>query len=243
MNRRLRWKNVYRMMFGIYEKIEPIINYSVAKEPLPRAQRVVVLAPHIDDETIGCGGVIAKHVAEGDRVAVLTFADCTPARIAEGEAAGRILGVQRQAFLPYPSKSLLDQADLPARLAAFLDEEKPDLVYTPGLFDRHVDHLSVNLLLARHSSAHRPGYMVYAYEVWNTLTPNVAIDISRHRQQKADALACFTSQNAANNWVDAGMSLSRYRGITTGAGEYAEAFLRMSAARHIELMQHAFTHL
>ncbi|MGD9889597.1 MAG: PIG-L deacetylase family protein [Halothiobacillaceae bacterium] len=240
MNRRLRWKNVYRLMFGIYEKIEPIINYSAAKEPLPRANRVVVLAPHIDDETIGCGGVIAKHVADGDHVAVLTFADCTPERIKEGEAAGRILGVQRQVYLPYPSKSLLDQTELPARLADFIIEEKPDVIYTPGLFDRHVDHLSVNLLLARHSRNHRANYMVYAYEVWNTLTPNVAIDISAHSLQKSDALACFTSQNAANNWVDAGMSLSRYRGITTGAGKYAEAFLRMSAARHIELVQYAF---
>ncbi|MDM7322552.1 MAG: PIG-L family deacetylase [Gammaproteobacteria bacterium] len=236
MNRRLRWSTIYRL----YEGIEPLLNYSVAKEDKPRGQRVVVLAPHIDDETIGCGGVMAKHVALGDRVAVLTFADCTPERIAEGQAAGKILGVQRQDFLPYPSKTLMDQADLPDRLAAFLAEERPDVVYTPGLFDRHVDHLSVNLLLARHSRASRAGYMVYSYEVWNTLTPNVAINISAHAEQKRKALACFTSQNAANNWLEASLALSRYRGITTGAGEYAEAFLRMSALRHVELLEHAF---
>ncbi len=239
MNRRLRWSHVYRL----YEGIEPLLNYSVAKEDKPRGQRVVVLAPHIDDETIGCGGVMAKHVAAGDRVAVLTFADCTAERIAEGQAAGRILGVQRQDFLPYPSKSLLDQTRLGQQLADFLAAEAPDVVYTPGLFDRHVDHLSVNLLLARHSRASRAGYMVYAYEVWNPITPNVAIDISAHAEQKRQALACFASQNGANDWLEAGMALSRYRGITTGAGAYAEAFLRMSAARHVQVMEHAFKRL
>ncbi|MGK0674340.1 MAG: PIG-L family deacetylase [Halothiobacillaceae bacterium] len=172
MNRRLRWSAVYRL----YEGIEPLLNYSVAKEDKPRGQRVVVLAPHIDDETIGCGGVMAKHAALGDRVAVLTFADCTPERIAEGRAAGRILGVQRQDFLPYPAKTLMDQADLPRQLADFLAAEAPDVVYTPGLFDRHVDHLSVNLLLARHSRTSRADYMVYSYEVWNTLLGHGTLD-------------------------------------------------------------------
>jgi len=236
MNRHLRWVNIYR----IYEHIESFLNYSVVKEIKPVGKRVVVLAPHIDDESIGCGGVIAKHVALGDRVAILTFADCTPVRIKEGESAGLVLGVQRQDFLPYSSKTLMDQPHLPEQLAHFIEEEKPDIVYTPGIFDRHVDHLSVNLLLARHTKTRKSQFMVYAYEVWNTLTPNVAIDISEYKQKKSDALSCFVSQNSSNNWVDAGMSLSRYRGITTGAGEYAEAFLRMTAARHAAMMAYAF---
>lgn len=239
MNRRLRWSTVFRL----YEKIQPWVNVSATKEDLPPGERIVVLAPHIDDETIGCGGVIAKHAAQGQRVAILTFADCTPERIEEGRAAGRLLGVARQDFLAHTSKTLLDGPEPAASLARFLDEERPDLVYVPGLFDRHVDHLSVNLLLARHSRQTGASWMVYASEIWNTLTPNVAVDITLFKTLKADALACFSSQNAANNWVDAALSLNRYRGITTGAGDYAEAFYRMTAQGHAQLYEHALGRL
>lgn len=228
MTRYLKWAHVYRF----YEGVEPFLNYSVPKEEKPRGSRVVVLAPHIDDETIGCGGVMLKHTRAGDRVAILAFADCSAERIEEGRAAGAILGVQRQEFLPYRAKTLLEQKDLPERLAAFMQEEAPDLVYAPSPLDRHADHLAVNILLARHVRAHGGAFMIYGYEVWSTLTPNVAVDITAQQPSKAKALACFASQNKSNDWHDAAIALNRFRGITTGAGQYAEAFYRQSAVQH-----------
>lgn len=234
MARYLKWAHVYRF----YEGIEPYLNYSVPKEDKPAGTRVVVLSPHIDDETIGCGGVLLKHRHAGDRTAILTFADCSAERIGEAHAAGRILGVQRQEFLPYTSKTLLEQADLPQRLARFLGEEQPDIIYAPSPLDRHADHLAVNVLLARYLRGARSATcMIYGYEVWSTLTPNVAVDISAHKIDKAAALACFVSQNRSNDWHDAALSLNRYRGITTSAGDYAEAFYRQTAAHHIQTLE------
>ncbi len=195
MKRHLKWSHVYRL----YEVFEPLLKQSVPKEAKPHGERVVVLAPHIDDETIGCGGVMMKHVAAGDRVAVLTFADCTEPRMAEGHAAGQILGVSRQEFLPFVTRHLLDRPESAARLAEFLEAEQPDLIYTPSLFDRHTDHVAVNILLARFIRKHGLSAMIYGYEVWSTLTPNVAVDISAVQARKAQALNCFVSQNASNN--------------------------------------------
>lgn len=232
MRPRLKWATVYRF----YEWIEPWLNYSVPKETKPRGPRVVVLAPHIDDETIGCGGVIMKHVAAGDRVAILTFVDCTPERIIEGTAAGKILGIQRHEFLPFRSSDLMSQPAAAERLGEFLKEESPDLIYLPSVLDRQRDHVALNVLLARQTPALGLGAMIYGYEVWSTLTPNVAVDITAEQPRKAAALACFVSQNAANNWLDAALALNRYRGVTTGAGRYAEAFHRLTAARHRALV-------
>ncbi len=81
--------------------------------------RVVVLSPHIDDETIGAGGVLMKHVSAGDRVAILTFADCTSERVAEGRAAAAVLGVHRLEFLPFQSRSLLNRSEPAEALDAF----------------------------------------------------------------------------------------------------------------------------
>jgi len=233
MRRHLIWRHVYRL----YEAFEPLLKHSVPKEDKPAGQRVVILAPHIDDETIGCGGVAMKHAAAGDRVAILTFADCTPERIAEGRAAGQILGAHRQEFLPFRSRGLLNQPEPAAQLAKFLAEEEPDLVYAPSLFDRHTDHVAVNILLARFTRQHGLDAMIYGYEVWSTTTPNVAVDITAQQPRKAQALACFVSQNRSNDWAAAALSLNRYRGITTGAGAYAEAFLRLTSARHAALVK------
>lgn len=232
MKRRLKWAHIYRL----YERLEPLLKYSVPKEDKPHGKRAVILSPHIDDETIGCGGVMMKHVAAGDRVAILTFADCTPERIAEGRAAGKIMGVQRQDFLPFTSKTLLDDSKAGDEMAKFLESENPDVIYVPSLFDRHADHLAVNILLAHYTRRTGHGAMIYGYEVWSTLTPNVAINITNEQPRKAEALACFASQNRKNNWHDAALSLNRYRGITTGAGQYAEAFLRMTPERYQELI-------
>ncbi|MEN9734079.1 MAG: hypothetical protein RLZ45_2074 [Verrucomicrobiota bacterium] len=233
MGRHLKWTHVYRL----YEWVEPLINQTVVREALPTGDRIVVLAPHIDDETIGCGGVIAKHVKSGKRVAILTFADCTPERITEGRAAGALLGVQRQDFLPFRSKTLSGNPEALSALATFLREETPDLVYVPSLLDRHTDHVVLNQMLARTMREMGLQPMVYGYEVWSTLTPNVAVDITAEQPVKARALECFTSQNASNNWVEAALGLNRYRGITTSAGLYAEAFHRLTAARHRELVR------
>ena len=232
MRPRLKWATVYRF----YEWLEPWLNQSVPKEVKPSGAKVVVLAPHIDDETIGCGGVTMKHTAAGDRVAILTFVDCTPARIAEGTAAGKILGVQRHEFLPFQSADLMTQPAAAARMGEFLKEEAPDLIYLPSVLDRQRDHVALNVLLARQTQALGLSAMVYGYEVWSTLTPNVAVDITAEQPRKAAALACFTSQNATNNWLDAALALNRYRGVTTGAGLYAEAFHRLTTAGHCALV-------
>ena len=39
----------------------------------PKGKNILVLAPHMDDEIIGCGGVICKHIQSDDRVAVVYF--------------------------------------------------------------------------------------------------------------------------------------------------------------------------
>lgn len=233
MRPRLKWATVYRF----YERIEPFLKQSVPKEVKPRGPKVVVLAPHIDDETIGCGGVTMKHIAAGDRVAILTFVDCTPARIAEGTAAGKILGVQRQEFLSFQSTDLMTKPEPAEQLAKFLKEENPDLIYLPSVLDRQRDHVVLNVLLARQTQALGLTAMVYGYEVWSTLTPNVAVDITAQQPRKAAALACFVSQNASNNWHDAALALNRYRGVTTGAGLYAEAFHRLTTAGHRDLVK------
>ncbi len=220
--KRITWQHVRRL----HEALEPFLKAQPVKVAQPDSGRVLVLAPHIDDEVIGCGGSLRKHVLAGDEVSVVYFADCTAGRRKEAEEAAGILGIRDIEFLDFHAKTLLDDERPAARLSAVMAARNPDIVYLPSLFDRHNDHLAVNHLLCRWYEKGQRDITVCGCEIWTTLVPNLVIDISDTIGAKRSALACFRSQLSVRDWQDAAVSLNRYRGIASGAGEYAEGFHR-----------------
>jgi len=114
---------------------------------------VLVIAPHPDDEVIGCGGTLCLHAASGDRVTVvfltsgeLGLKDRPPKkawqiRESEARAAGRILGVARLEFFHLPDWTAGDHVERGARLLSpILQAECPEMIYLPHPRDWHPDH-------------------------------------------------------------------------------------------------------
>lgn len=224
----------------LYEAMEPNLKASPIKLDRPDKGRVLVLSPHIDDDVIGAGGTLKKHSINGDEVMAVYFADCTEERIKEAEEAASIIGIGRLEFLEYRSKTLLDRQEIPDRLSGIISDYRPEIVYVPSLFDRHNDHLAVNHFLAGSHGKNRYDFTVCAYEVWSTLVPNIVVDISSSIDEKKEALSRYKSQLSAHNWRDAAVSLNRYRGITSGAGEYAEAFMRYSVREYFKIWKSVY---
>jgi LmbE family N-acetylglucosaminyl deacetylase len=230
-SKRIRWSHLRRL----YEGLEPHLKALPLKLEQPDSGHVLVLAPHIDDDIIGAGGVLRKHTQKGDEVTAVYLSDCTPERIQEGKEAAGIIGYGRIEFFEYPSKTLLDHREIPERLSALIAETNPDFVYLPSLFDRHNDHLAVNHHLANLFGRYQYTFTVYAYEVWTTLVPNVVVDISDTIDKKKEALACYRSQLSSHDWLEAAVCLNRYRAVASGVGEYAEGFMRYSMKEYVTL--------
>lgn len=148
------------------------------------AQRsCLVLAPHPDDETIGCGATIARKRAAGAAVHVVVAADggsshpssrvidrdrLVAIRRAEAVEACRILGVaeERVRFLGHPDDSLRERAaEVAEQLAEIIDEVRPDEVLVTCEHDWHVDHQGLNLAL-RLALARGADVAAAAYPVW-----------------------------------------------------------------------------
>lgn len=233
---RIRWLHVRRL----YETLEPSLKASPIKLDRPDSGKVLVLSPHIDDDVIGAGGSLRKHALQGDEIMAVYFADCTEERIREAEEAASIIGIGRLQFFEYRSKTLLDQKEIPDRLSEIVDSFRPEIVYVPSLFDRHNDHLAVNHLIAGSHEKNNYDFTVYAYEVWSTLLPNTVVDISSSMDKKKEALSRYKSQLSAHNWYDAAVSLNRYRGVTSGAGEYAEAYMRYSVRGYFKIWKSVY---
>ncbi len=221
-----------------------MLKASPLKLEKPDGGRVLVLAPHIDDDVIGCGGTLVKHAGAGDEVSVLYFADCTPERIKEAREAASIIGIGRLEFLEYGGKKgLFDRRKEAAeKLGAELEARRPDTVYLPSLFDRHNDHLAVNHILSDVISRMRPDFtfLVCAYEVWTPLVPNLIVDITETMDKKKEAVSRYVSQLASNDWLDAAVCLNRYRAVVSGAGRYAEGFMMHSARNYLELWKKVY---
>jgi LmbE family N-acetylglucosaminyl deacetylase len=230
---RIKWKHVGRL----YETLAPNIKASPIKMAAPESGRVLVLSPHIDDDVIGAGGSLRKHAWAGDFVKVVYFADCTEERVREAEEAAAIIGFSDLEFLGYESKKLIKSGGLADRLLAIIKDSEPDIVYLPSLFDRHNDHLAVNHLLAAAHEKNRIDFTVCAYEVWTALVPNLIIDITDSIAEKKEALSRYKSQLSSNDWLDAAVSLNRYRGVTSGVGTYAEGFMRFSMKEYYRIWE------
>lgn len=211
--------------------------------PVPAARRVLVLAPHMDDETIGCGGAILQHVQAGARIDVVfvtdgamgfelgarqlsSHAERVELRRSEARAACDLLGVHERHFLDLPDGR--SQADASAVSALFdiVAQARPDVVYLPFLTDSHHDHQTCNaLMLALLAKDPSLGSLLCAcYEVWTPLYPNSIVDISVQIDSKMAALACYKSQLAMNNYLNSVRGLNAYRAIANNSQGYAEAF-------------------
>lgn len=212
---------------------------------------VLVIAAHADDEVLGCGGVIARHVAHGDdvRVVVVTIGDLavfsakTMQRIrAELHAAHAVLGVKNVQFLDFPAPKLdtIPGHILADAIRTVTRELKPDVVYLPHRGDLHADHKAVfwaTLVACRPCEEYVPPRML-CYETlseteWGApfgdeaFIPTVYIDVSDYLHVKLEAMKCYASQlkeEPHSRSLQAIEAQSHLRGAHAGLSA-AEAFM------------------
>jgi N-acetylglucosamine malate deacetylase 1 len=201
----------------------------------------MVICPHPDDESIGCGGTICKHVAEGDVVQVelltsgekgghdLDEAEVAKLREEEAMAAAAILAVEHVEFYRQPDGDLRAVRPLVDRLAKRISDCKPSIIYAPHAAEQHPDHRAALQLLQRslRSLDIDEPPRVLAYEVWTPLQQlDEIVDITPYMETKLRAISAYSSQTRIMNFVAAAQGLARYRGEMHcwPGGEFAEVF-------------------
>jgi LmbE family N-acetylglucosaminyl deacetylase len=202
---------------------------------------VLVIAPHPDDETIGCGGTLCLHRQRGDRTAIVCLTSgelglkhlprvkAWTTREREAKAAAKILGAARVHFLRQPDWGLSEHVGpAAAALRRVLALEQPQLIYVPHEADGHPDHQAAMPILQRAlKQTHQAGpeLAVRAYEVWTPLAaPDQVEDISRMMPSKVRALRAHASQLVEFQYERAVRGLNAFRGELSARCRYAEVF-------------------
>jgi LmbE family N-acetylglucosaminyl deacetylase/glycosyltransferase involved in cell wall biosynthesis len=208
---------------------------AIPYEPaLLRGERLLVLAPHPDDEVIGCGGLVAQHLLEGRAVRIVIATDGAAAgeaalREQESQRAVATLGRAELEFLRFPDRSLGDDAipRIREQLLAF----RPDLILVPHPGEIHPDHIALSRafvdIIQRDETlfADLAVAKIAFYEVSQPLKPNAIVDITDVAEKKYAAIAEHTSQTALRDYVSYARGLNAYRAMTMPPEtKFAEAY-------------------
>ena len=212
--------------------------------------KVLVIAPHPDDEVLGCGGTIAKHVAQKDDVFVaIVTKGCEPifpesqVKQVRDECirADKFLGVKNIIFMDFPATMLerIPRHEFNAAFVKLVQDIKPDFVYLPHRGDMQIDHKMTvdSAMVALRPKCSHVVKKIYAYETlsetgWNLpnttneFIPTTYTDITDYLDKKLEAINFFTSQlneypNARS--LDSVKALAMYRGSMMNM-KAAEAF-------------------
>jgi LmbE family N-acetylglucosaminyl deacetylase/glycosyltransferase involved in cell wall biosynthesis len=207
-----------------------------------RGERLLVLAPHPDDEVIGCGGVVAQHLREQRAVRIVIATDGAEG----GDAAARedesrrgiaALGSAEVVFLGLRDRSLASNAEeASALLRQQLADFRPDLVLVPTPVEIHPDHVALSRLFCETIQRDETLFADLAvtrvafYEVSAPLPrPNALVDITDVAEAKYAAIAEHASQLVTHDYIDYARGLNTYRAMTlpgrgTDKAKFAEAY-------------------
>jgi N-acetylglucosamine malate deacetylase 1 len=206
---------------------------------------VLVIAPHPDDESIGCGGALCKHTAQGDRVAAVFLTSgelglkhlpreqAWKIREQEAGAAARLIGIADLIFLRGPDWSIGSETKkMAALLRPVLKQENPQLIYLPHPREWHPDHqAALPILRAALKSSGLPAPTLRTYEVWTPLSEYDQVeDITAVMARKTRAIRAHRSQLNEWDYLRAVRGLNEYRGALAARCRYAEVFQDLNSS-------------
>ncbi len=211
--------------------------------------RILVVAPHPDDESIGCGGTIRLHFERGDRVAVVFLTsgelglkhlpreEAWRVRECEAERASEILGIQALSFLRGPDWYLSERVEeAGAALVPVLQRESPEMIYLPHPGEWHPDHNAcLPIVLAGLARVSIAAPRLLTYEIWTPLPEyDHGENITPVLRHKVRAIRAHRSQVEQLRYDRGVRGLNQYRGAIAWGCPYAEVFQHVYLDGHAE---------
>ena len=184
------------------------------------------IAPHPDDEVLGCAGALALLaqnkvpvqsviVTQGDKGLGAASQEHGNERMEESRLAAQMLGCMAPRFLHFEDRQLSYNAALvdvlSQELTTHFSIKSVGMLFLPSLSEPHPDHQAVALAGLAAAMKHKGPLRVLFYEVGAPLHPNTYLDITSVAQQKWQALACFASQMKLENYEGLSRAMATMR--------------------------------
>lgn len=214
--------------------------------------KIMIIAPHPDDETLGCGGTILKHKSTGDEIYWLIMTNISKEagydetkvkkRQEEIDLVASRYGFQKVYKLDYPTTRLdtTPLSEMIGKVSNDIREMQPEILYIPNRNDVHSDHkITFDVLMSAIKSFRNPFVKkVLMYETisetefapplnCNAFLPNCFSDITAYMDKKLSITKIYNSEISKHPFPRSReniKALATFRGATAGV-KYAEAFM------------------
>jgi LmbE family N-acetylglucosaminyl deacetylase len=203
---------------------------------------VLVLSAHIDDAECGCGGTIARHLEQGDRVSWHTLIG-KGYKVPDGwrwyvlqeefQEAMLVLGVDNYQLYDFDVDTVEEHIhrlrDQIYRIWKYVD---PDVAYIPWSGSRHQDHAVVGKCAEQVSWRSRAEILQYVVpNDYLGFVPNTFSSVSEeHFKKKLEAIQCYASQFLLRPWFSTVLLMNHAKAFSVfskgKAEEYVEPFLQ-----------------
>lgn len=227
--------------------------FSLQDLKIPEVKKVLIFAPHPDDDVFGMGGTIAHLLDNRCKIKVIYLTDGSKGTISgirdkrlvairkkETEKALKILGVKDYTFWGYADGNLPANKSTLKATETLIETFSPDIICLPSIFDDHADHRQTNEIVTKVlESQNNLDLEVWGYEVWTSGFYNRICDITRKADVKYRAASAYESQLKCRDYLSAIQGLDVYRAKINGIGEYAEGFIVCPADVYIGLYKKA----
>jgi len=253
----LRWRQAYRWSVRswhvpgdieasrlVLATFRPTRTLAPLPGKAPQAGKLLVIAPHPDDESIGPGGTLLLARDAGCDVKVLFLTTGRPAERAarrqEAEDACRDAGFA-SAFAGYDADGI-DVAGAAKVLAGVLADDQYDNLFVPFFLDDHDDHRRASEVLVAASrmagTARALPRQLWAYHVYGPGPMNCIIDISGVACRKRALIARYRSQMASRDWGHFALGLNAVLSRFLPGGpspRHAEGFMVLPVEEYVAL--------
>jgi len=194
--------------------------------------KCLIIAPHPDDETLGCGGLLIKH---SNNCTVVVLTDGSKFQKGNSEQIKKMRWEELKSAMEFAKikdyKNLMIRDKTLAknlRKLKSLHLKKYDYVFVPNEYENHIDHkcilAKVKALLRFH-----PKTKIICYEVWSPISnPDLYFDISDVINQKTEMIMLYKSQQEKNNYAEKITALNNYRGLAKRK-DYMEAYVSVES--------------
>ena len=200
--------------------------------------RILVFAPHPDDEVLGCGGTLALLRQKKCEIKVIFVTDGGGAGSLDVEAPAirrkeaieslAVFGIDDLEFLDEPDGSFRNSPAFESKVHTLLQQFKPDWLFLPSMLDYHCDHVAIGqAVLSCWQRWEGPG-RAFVYEIWSPLPATRVVDISSVIELKKQAISRYVLPLSHCDYLAASIGLAGYRGLYLPgkqSSNYAEAFV------------------
>lgn len=217
--------------------------------------KVLFVAVHPDDETLGCGGTILKHKVNGDEIFWLILTspigysdEFIEKRTNLVKEISKEYSFDGHIVLGHPTQMLhnIDLRELIQSIDEVISDIKPNIIYTMFNNDVHSDHRVAFEAVYSCTKSFRKPFIekVYMFEALsetefapsipaNTFVPNVYVDITDYMDKKLEIMSMYDTELMNPPYprsLSSIEALARYRGTRAGV-MYAEAFMLLYEKR------------